>query len=250
MRIVTNQKLTTRNRQLTNYTFIITLVVLIGGFFLVNQSLFIGEVPNEPIIVIVQSLVLPVAFILTLFSVRMTNLWGRRPYPEDAIQEGLKGLSNKSVIYNYHHLPARHVLVCPQGVFAIVTRWHDGQFSVNGRKWKTHKSALSRILSAIRMDGIGDPMYDAQRAAEEVKKKLAPINSDIEVEPLIVFVSPNVELLEIIEPEFPVLYADPKREPNLKNYLRDLNKQRNDGDKRATMPLTDKEIDAFEEATL
>jgi len=249
MRIVTNQKLTTRNRQLTNYTFIITLVVLVGGFFLVNQSLFTGEAPENSLVLILQSLILPAAFVMTLFSVRMTNLWGRRPYPEEAIQEGLKGLSTKSVIYNYHHLPARHVLICPQGIFPIVTRWHDGQFSVEGRKWTTHKSALSRILSAIRMDGIGDPSYDCQRAEEQVRKLLTDIDSDVEVQPLIVFINPKVELLEIKDPEYPVLYADSKKKPNLTDYLRELKRQ-SDNDTRNIMPLTDEQIEAFEEATL
>ncbi len=79
-------------------------------------------------ITLVQTAILPIAFITTIVSVRMTNLWVRQPRPEVVIREGLKGLSNKSVLYSYYHFPARHVLICPQGVFAMVTRFQDGRY--------------------------------------------------------------------------------------------------------------------------
>ena len=128
MRVVTNKKLARRNKKITNYLFFGTFGALILGFVLINASLFTGAVPDS-LTLIAQSAVLPVLLVLTVLSVRMTNMWARVPRPENAIEEGLKGLSNKSILYNYYHFPARHVLICPQGVFAIVTRWHDQEFT-------------------------------------------------------------------------------------------------------------------------
>ncbi|MGB1288493.1 MAG: hypothetical protein ACPG7F_18305, partial [Aggregatilineales bacterium] len=139
MRVVTNRKLVKRNRQLATYLFLGTFVALVGGFIFINISFFNEDIAaDDASLLLLQSLILPVAFILTLFSVRMTNLWARQPYPEKAIEEGLKGLSKKSILYNYYHIPARHVLICPQGVFAIVTRWHNGSYTAEGTKWKSH----------------------------------------------------------------------------------------------------------------
>lgn len=257
MRIVTNEKLAKRNRQIASYLFFLTFLLLIGGFFIINASVFTQEQEPDPVILILQSLVLPAAFILTLFSIRMTNNWVRQPYPEAAIAENLKGLSPKSVLYNYYHLPTRHILICPQGVFALVTRWHDGKYSVNGREWRTHKSALSRFLSALRFDGIGNPTDDAERAAAKTKQLFASIAPDLEIQPVIVFISPRAQI-DLTDPAVPVVFADNKIKPNLKDYLRDLSRENTPEEApskkkmppKVIMPLSEEQIKAFEAQTL
>ena len=249
MRIVINTKLAQRLRQIATYLFLATLALLIGGFIFVNFSMFTGNLP-EPIIVLLQLALIPAAFILTLVSVRLTNSWARRPFPEDVIKEGLKGVSKKSVIYHYYHFPARHVLIAPQGVFAITTRWHNGRFSVKDDQWKTYKSAISRFFSALRMDGIGNPTHDAQRAAEHVQAKFKAVGADVSVQPLIIFTDPTVQI-DIENPTIPVLFADEKRSPNLTEYLRDLNRQqRSDIQQRVTLPVSETQIAAFEANTV
>ena len=119
MRIETNQKLVRRNRRIAQYLFFFSMGALAAAFIAANAQAFSGELPDTTTLegqlsLILPTLVLPVGVLASLFSVRMTNLWIREPRPERAIQEGSKGLSNKSVLYNYHHIPSRHVLVCPK----------------------------------------------------------------------------------------------------------------------------------------
>ena len=253
MRIVTNKKLARRNRKLTNYMFFGTFGALILGFIVINASLFTGDVPDS-LTLFVQSAVLPIAFILTIVSVRMTNLWARSPRPEKAIQDGLKGLSNKSILYNYYHFPARHVLICPQGVFAIVTRWHDQEFTVRGGAFRSHRNLISKFFSLIRFDGVGKPFRDANFARQEVERSLEEIAPEVDVHPIIVFVDPRAQLHFEDEVETPVLFADPKKKPNLKDYLRDMKRQLSDDDDTAKnanlMPLSDEQIESFESATI
>lgn len=253
MRVVTNKKLARRNRKMTNYLFFGTFGALILGFIVINASLFTGDVPDG-LTIFVQSAILPVAFILTIVSVRMTNLWARSPRPEKAIEDGLKGLSNKSILYNYYHFPARHVLICPQGVFAIVTRWHDQEFTIREGKFRSHRNALSKFFSLIRLDGVGKPFRDAEFARNEVQRSLDEIAAEVKVQPLIVFVDPAAKLNLEDALDTPVLYADPKQKPNLKDYLRDIIRQIADDDCAAkttgSMPLSDGQIEAFEQATI
>lgn len=251
MRIETNTALASRNKKLATYLFILTFAALIGGFFFINMSFFDADIDmSDGLVLALQFLVLPTAFILTLVSVRMTNLWVRLPRPENAIREGLKGLSNKSVLYSYYHFPARHVLICPQGVFAIVTRWHDGQYVVDGDRWLTRKGLISRIFSLLRFDGIGSPTRDAERAAEHLRRLLKPIAPDAEVQPLIVFVDPRASV-EVVSSSVPVLHADSKSSYSMKAYLRDLKQDGEQGGKRRTnLPLTAEQIEAFEKATI
>ncbi len=269
MRIVTNEKLVRRNTRFAQYLFFFSFGVLIVGIFLINQPLLTGSAPTSDndvrLSLLMTWLVLPVGMIATLISVRMTNLWIRRPRPETAIAEGLKGLSNKSVLYNYHHFPARHVLICPQGIFAIVTRFQDGRFSVDGARWRSHRGPLGRIFSIFRLDSIGDPAYDAQRAARHVEKLLESTAPHVEVKPLIVFVDPRVKL-QIKDPAVPVLHADDRLEPNLKDYMRALAREDDEPEpppkgkkgrgqparkkKEGALPLTAEQIEAFESATV
>jgi hypothetical protein len=265
MRIVTNTKLVRRNNRIAQYLFFFSLGILMVGFFLTNQQLFGITADSrelETLILLLPSLVLPIGLVTTLISVRMTNLWVRRPRPETALEENLKGLSNKSVLYNYYHFPARHVLISPQGVFAMVTRFQDGSYTVSGSKWRTHRSALSSALSIFRLDGVGNPNRDALQAADHVKKQLASIAPEVEVQPLVLFVDPRAKL-NIQDSPVPVLYVDEKLKPSLKDYLRNLKaevvevpEKGKKGQKKkketpvASMPLTPEQIEAFEAATV
>lgn len=226
MRIVTNETLVKRNRKTATYLFFASLTILGVGFFVANGQI-LGLVDPEEMDPVLYSLIMPavlmMGFLATIISVRMTNLWIRMPRPEKAIQEALKGLGGKSAIYNYYHFPARHVLVCPQGVFAIITRYQDGRFSVTGDKWKHHRSTIGRLFAIFRMDGVGNPTREAIEAAQYIRYITEDYDPDLEIQPLIVFVDPRANI-EIENPVVPVLHADSKKEPNLKNFLRDMKK--------------------------
>ncbi|MGJ3238966.1 MAG: nuclease-related domain-containing protein [Anaerolineae bacterium] len=249
MRIVTNRKLVKRNRQIATWLFLATLALLIGAFIFINYTFFTGNAPANWVI-LAQALALPAAFVLTIFSVRMTNMWARQPYPDKAIENGLKGISKKSILYNYYHMPARHVLIAPQGVFAIITRWHDGEFTLEGDKWQSHKGRVTRFFSAMRMDGVGDPMQEARDAVQHVQKVLDDIAPDVEVTPLVIFVSDDVEI-EMIDPAMDVLYTNEKKSPNISEYMRELNRQQKDNlQEKSVLPLTNEQIEKFESATI
>ncbi len=222
MRVETNRGLVRRNRRITQYLFYFSFGVLIVGLVIGFRPPENPEDPNVATALLLQTLVLPVAVATSLISVRMTNQWLRQPRPENAIKDALKGINKKSVLYNYYHFPARHVLICPQGVFAMVTRFQDGRFVVRGDRWETVGGL--RLLRFIRGDDIGKPNEEAQRAAAHVKELLTPIAPDLDVQPLIIFVAPRAHL-EVSNPIVPVLHTDDKHEPNLKDYMRALAQQ-------------------------
>lgn len=242
MRVETNEKLVRRNRKIAQYLFFVSFGVPLLGLLLINQQAATPSSQSVFLGLIIPVLVLPVAYVIALASVRLANLWVRLPRPEVAIQEGLKGVGSKSVLYNYFYLPARHVLIAPQGVFAIVTRYQDGEFSVDEDRWVTRRRGLRRILGGIMGEGIGNPTQDAQRAAEHVRALLAPIAPDVTVQPVIVFVDPRAHV-SIGTTAVPVVYAQSKRDPSLKDLVRDIGKQPH-------VALTPQQIEAFEQATL
>ncbi len=258
MRVETNKRLIKRKTTTANYLFFITFGILVVGFFGTNYLLSSAQT-NNIIAVLAAPVLLVLSLSLTFFSIRMTNTWTLKPRPEEALADGLKGLSNKSVLYHYHHSPAQHVLICPQGVFAITTRWQGGRHSVTGTEagdvWRTQRNFIGQLLSLFRLDGLGNPSKDAEKAAAHAQKLFMnnTTEADVDVQPIIVFINPKA-ILELNDPHIPVVYADSKSTPNLTSYLRNLNRGKDDkgGKKSSTadFPLSDAQIDAFETATL
>jgi len=225
MRIVANDRLIKRNRKNATRLFFFSLVVLIFGFFIANAPFFgVGE-PEDmttQLYLVGMPLILIVGFTSTMISVRLTNLWIRQPRPEAAITESLKGAVNKnSALYHYLHLPARHVLISPQGVFVLVTRFQDGRVTVKGKKWRVVKGPLGTLFTLFRLDGIGNPNLDAEQAASYIRSIIEEYDNTIPVTPLIVFVDPRVKLA-VEDPVIPVLHTDSKIKPNLRDYIKDL----------------------------
>jgi hypothetical protein len=154
----------------------------------------------------------------------MANLWVREPRPTNVLGSTLKGLGKKYTVFHYL-LPAPHVLIGPEGVFTISTVWQDGAFTVKGKKWRQPGGPSRMLLGFMRQDNLGDPYSVAKIHAQDIQKlvdRVAP-DSEIKVQPLLVFISPKAEL-EIEDPLMPVLYADPHKDPNLRDYIRNHGK--------------------------
>lgn len=249
MQILTNETLVNRNRKIATFLFFFSMIILGLGFLMANTNLLgisaTDESSSTSAYLIIMPMILLIGFISTLISVRMTNLWLRIPRPEDVLRENLKGLSNKSRLYNYYHLPARHVLICPQGVFAIITRFQDGKFVVEGDKWKARRSIFGRLFGFFRMDDLGNPAQEAQEAAAYVRHITEDYDPELAIQPIVIFTSPKAEL-EIKEATVPVFYADSKSFPNFRDYLKDRQKM---GDMQGPKDI-EGFIAEFEAATL
>ncbi len=222
MRVETNTKLVQRNKRNANILFFFSMGLIILAFIGNTQVINVRDEATLGLVSLGLWLVLPISLISTFTSIRMTNMWVRRPRPEEVIQTGLKGISKRSVLYNYYHIPARHVLIAPQGVFAIVTRYQEGKHRVEGDKWGGRAGMGAVFGRLLRWDMLGNPNDDAGQAVAHVKALLAKGGApDVDVQPLIVFTDPRAQV-EMINPTIPVLYASTEKEPNLSEYMREL----------------------------
>jgi hypothetical protein len=216
MRVVTNEKLISRNKQIAQVLFFVSLAVLAGSFFFSSNI-------DEDVALYFQCLVLPTMLLLVMLSVRMTNQWVRQPFPWIAIREGLKGVGPESVMYSFL-LPAPYVIVSPQGIFAIVSRFQDRPQKVVDDKWQTSFS----ILAFMRQEQLGNPSHEARLKAKQTEAFLQELLGDdsIQVQPVVVFHHPNAEVVMEGKQTVPVLYASTeKKKDTLKQYLKDAKKQ-------------------------
>ncbi|MBN2304585.1 MAG: hypothetical protein JXQ72_08920 [Anaerolineae bacterium] len=213
MRVVINQAKIDRNRRFSHILFFVSLAGMGVGFF------YTWTQPSNSSQM--SCMLLPILLIMTLTSVRMANTWIREPRPVDALAESFKGLGQKYTVFHYL-LPAPHVLIGPEGVFCIHPVWQDRKYRVSGKKWYGDEGMVRKLNGYMRQDLLGNPFAEAQYQAQQFQRmvdKIAP-DQGVEVQPLIVFIHPNANI-EIEDPLFPVLFADTKRKPALRDYIRD-----------------------------
>lgn len=234
MRVVINEAQIKRNRQISHIMFFISLAGMGVGFYYTWTS-DPSSSANQ-----ISCFILPILMLLTLTSVRMANNWIREPRPKDVLAESLKGLGKKYTIFHYL-LPAPHVLIGPEGVFAITTVWQEGHFHIEGKRWRGNEGFGRRLLGFLRQDLVGNPFTDAVFYTQQLQKVVDRVAPDrgIEVQPLVVLINPNAEF-EAEEPLFPLLYADTKQKPNLRDYLKERSAQ-------AHKSLTEEELDKIDE---
>jgi hypothetical protein len=223
MRVVINEPKLKRNKMLAQVLFFVSLGVLFIGLVL-NASLALS-----PFFWAVPCVILPLGLLATVTSVRLTNEYIRQPHPEAALQAGLKNINRRSVLYHYLP-PAPHILVAPTGVYVLHTLFHSRNFTVNGEQWidAKAKGLLAPFFLFLRQEAIGKPFKDVGLVAANVQAlvdKSLP-DAKLEVQPVVVMIGPRVEVTTH-DPQFPVVYSDPRRRPHLKGLLRE-DKRRTD----------------------
>ncbi|MGC8787333.1 MAG: nuclease-related domain-containing protein, partial [Anaerolineae bacterium] len=138
----------------------------------------------------------------------------RDPRFDQELGKVLKGLNQGLRLYHYV-LPADHVLLSPASIFVLLVKPQEGQISCHGGKWH-YRFNLGRFLRTLFEERLGNPTKQAQREAEKLQRFLAKHlpDSDIPIQPVIVFSHPKAEL-DIVEPVVPVVHIG-----DLKSYLR------------------------------
>lgn len=238
MRVVTQEKVIQRNRQLAQISFFFSIAALVGAFLATNS---LGN-DNPEVAFYIQCGVMPLLFLVILFSVRMANNWIREPVPWNALQEALRGISSESTLYHYVMMPARHVLVAPSGVYLVYPLFQDRPIVINGKRFNMPGGIFARILVFMRQESVGDPVALSQLEAKYASKLINDtVGAAIEVQPIIAFIHPAAKVLVEEEPPVPVVAtASGKDIPTLKEYLKS---QKSEG--HAT--LTQDQIDALDE---
>jgi hypothetical protein len=214
MRVVTNDKIINRNKMIAQSLFFVSMGLLVLSFFGSNRLS-----SDENLALVTQCGAIPLLFGLVIASVRMTNSWVRQPYPWEQIQAGLKGIGSETVLYNFL-LPAPHVLIGSNGIYALTTRFQEKPQKVKDDHWDN----LMGLLTLMRQEQIGNPTKEARLKAAKTEAYLQALLGDegIIVYPVVVFVHPNANVTIEGELSVPVVYAAPdKKKLSLKNLIRD-----------------------------
>ncbi|MBI5930962.1 MAG: hypothetical protein HY862_16760 [Chloroflexi bacterium] len=221
MRVVTNEALIRRNRNLAQISFFVAIGGLVFSFLMSNR--LAGQGSDSAFTF--NCLIVPILFGVVIFSVRMANHWVREPLPWTSLQEAVRGVTNQGVLYHFI-FPARHVLIIPQGVYILFPLFHDRPIVVKDDKWRIPGGMATALIGFMRQENLGNPPRDAQAEATQLQKYLDKHlpDSGVTVNPLIVFIHPNARAVLEGEQSVPVVFAktkDKTERTSLQDYLKD-----------------------------
>jgi hypothetical protein len=196
MRSITNNKKITRGARLGK-------ILVFGSLGFLTAGLVLSLRMSAAAYLWIALGCLAVALVGTSIGFAFMNRWVREPRADQALTTGLKGFDDRYRLYNYI-LPAPHVLLCPVGLFVLTPMGQDGTIRYADDKFHRRFSA-GRVLRFLSDEGLGRPFAEGDSQAGALKQLLLQHGlDDVEIENLIVFYHPKVQL-DAGDPPRPVL---------------------------------------------
>ena len=163
MKIITNEKLIKRNSNLGRYASYIGLAVMAGSMFITFRY---------PQWILLAYILLFGGLALSQVGLYYGNRWGRRPRPDEKINQALKGLDDRFALYHYS-TPTRHLLVGPAGIWIIMPYYQTGQITYENGRWKQKGGGFVEGYKRLFFqEGIGRPDLEIPAEVNSVEKML------------------------------------------------------------------------------
>ena len=210
MKIITNEPLIKRNKNIGRIATFTSLAILAGGLLLA----FNNQQDVQSLRLSFAALV--VGFILSQIGIYYGVRFGRSPAPYEVLNQCLKGLDDKYSLYHYI-TPIPHVLIGPAGVWVLGNFYQPGTITYNEERKKYQQGGRSMYNKFLAQEGIGRPDIEVGTYREDLGKyleKLLSYASEIEVKAAVVFTNGKAKVTAPNAP-FPTLHGE-----KLKDFIR------------------------------
>lgn len=211
MKIVANPKKMQRNYKIGLYTSLASLVFL----FIAVGMTFSGRTD----LVTYSFAAMILGLILSQVGVYFANRWGKPPRVDERISQGLKGLDDRYILYNYTS-PVPYLLVGPAGVWVISAMYQGGKITFEKNRFQ--QQGVGFFGKVIGQEGLGRPELEAasyQQYMEKFLTKSMPDGDCPPVKVMIVFTSPKASVAAADAP-IPTMHVE-----KLKDFVRRVTKE-------------------------
>lgn len=193
MNIVRNDKLIRRNSKIAQFT-------MLGGLLVLGAGMFVSFRYPEQVSISLGALLL--GFLLSQVGIYFSNRWGRRPRPDELIDQALKGIDSKFVLYHYSS-PVRHLLVGPSGIWILMPYYQRGRITYKNGRWV--QKGGNWYLKLFAQENLGRPDLELLSEIDNLNKYLSnkiPDGIVPQIQVALVFFNPKV-VIDIPEDETP-----------------------------------------------
>jgi hypothetical protein len=191
MRQFVNTNLVRRNDYFGRGLIIFGLILVLGGF------LYSFE---EPDAFVELSAVLVVGIVLSQAGLMLFSRWGSKPRDFEILGSELRGFSDHHLLIHFA-LNAKHIFLCPGGVFNLIPIRHDGDVRAEDRDLiiKTLPQGLLKRSRTLRLASIQSA---ARKEAERLARSVANVvesDAPVNVTSIFVFLASEVTIRDDIE---------------------------------------------------
>ena len=198
MKITTNEKLIKRNSNMGRIASYIGLLVMAGSMYITFRY---------PQWIIIAYVLLFAGLALSQLGLYYGNRWGRRPRPDEKIDQALKGLDDRYALYHYS-TPTRHLLVGPSGIWVIMPYYQTGQVIYENGRWKQKGGGFFEGYKRLFFqEGLGRPDLEVPAEIQSITKYLSKKLTDFTLpQPKAVLVFTNEKaVLDIDDAPIPTI---------------------------------------------
>lgn len=188
------------------------------GFVVLASAMFLAMLPN---LLIVAYVAMIGGFIMFNIGMQGIGRWTRSPRNDQILDARLKGISDQNMIVHYAAIDdgkkkqiIDHLLIHQGGVLVLNSKEIDGEIRQKKASWSKQGGMLRRLFS-FSGPQLGNPSFENDRIVPAIEKWLASNHLEVDVRAATVFLHPKA-VLEIIEPDYPVLHAE-----ELEEFVRD-----------------------------
>lgn len=191
MRQFVNTSLVRRNDYFGRGLIISGLVLVLGGFLYSFK---------EPDAFVELSAVLVVGIVLSQAGLMLFSRWGSKPRDFEILGSELRGFSDHHLLIHFA-LNAKHIFLCPGGVFTLVPVRHEGDVREQDGDLiiKTRPQGLFKRSRTLRIKSIQSAARkEAERLAQSVAK-VVESDAPVAVASIFVFLASDVTISDGIE---------------------------------------------------
>ncbi len=180
MKIISNEKIISRNRKIGQITTFASLAILAAGLVASFSQNYLN----------LSFAALLLGFVLSQVGIYFGSRWGRSPRPDEKLSQALKGLDDKYSLYHYK-TSVPHLLVGPAGIWILMPYPQSGTiyYDTNKERWKQKGGSL--YLKIFAQEGLGRPDLEAHSYELEMQKYLRKLLGDDvslpPIQPILVF---------------------------------------------------------------
>ena len=189
-----------RNATIGSIITIVSLAALGGGMYITF---------SKPELIYLSILALVVGFVLSQVGIYYTTRWGRKPRPDELLDQALKGLDKRYAIYHYS-TPAAHLLVGPAGIWTLFPKHQRGTITYQKNRWRQKGGGIMQgYLRLFAQEGIGRPGLEIESDISRLDKffqKKFPQMEPPGLNASLVFFHPDV-VLDVDDAPNPTLFS-------------------------------------------
>jgi len=182
-----NNKLVKRNRRNGRW-------MMFGGLGATIAAVIITFV--QPTLLILAFGLMLVGGIVSQIGTAIHNRFGRSPRLDEILDFSLKGLDDRHAIFHYY-LGTNHALFTPHAAYALIPMMEKGEIEYENGGWNQRTPPGRFSFRGERLRKLRNVEKEAASETQKLKRFMSnklPQLSDIDIEPLVVFLADDTQV--------------------------------------------------------